>query len=146
MESFFKQKIFKVDSDSDSDFSLDLDDLEDIEDSNDEDFIPELLLDDQDMDVGGSDSDIDTNEAMEIDHPELIDTSSSLFQKEVWQFRLLPYYQELQQDADFYFSHIKLVWHTLFCTGMLDLGSSTGFVSWTDSFNYTPVDSPNWIT
>jgi hypothetical protein len=29
------------------------------------------------------------------------------FQRVVWQHKLLPYHKELQQEADFYFSHIK---------------------------------------
>lgn len=43
---------------------------------------------------------------MDVDLPNAGNDQSE-FQKEVWQFRVFPYYEELKNDADNYFSHIK---------------------------------------
>lgn len=35
------------------------------------------------------------------------DDGDANLQKDLWQFRMLPYYDELKKNADFHFSHVK---------------------------------------
>lgn len=51
---------------------------------------------------------------------------SNIFQKEVWQFRVFPYYEELKKNADFYFSHIK----TGLSHSILHRDLRPGFIYW----------------